>query len=95
MQDLERVISLYLNSEGKYLLLASDILNDPITLQHLPSHIRMEMSPKQGLKTRRRFLQNAIDKSALLFVCHYPFPGLGHIEKGDLEWKWVHVAENV
>lgn len=61
-------LSLYINSEGKDLLLASDILNDPITLQHLPLHIGSEMSPKQGLETRRRFLQDALDKSALLFV---------------------------
>lgn len=55
-------LSLYINSEGKYLLLASDILNDPITLQYLPfpSHICAEMSPKQGLETRIRFLQDAI-----------------------------------
>src|SRR5688572_8327718 len=79
-------LSIYINSEGNYLLVVSDILNDPTTLQHLTSHIRAEMSPKQCIETRRSFLQDAIDKSALLFVCHYPFPGLGHIAKEDLRW---------
>ncbi|MEJ9233087.1 MBL fold metallo-hydrolase [Peribacillus butanolivorans] len=88
-------LSLSVSSEGKYLLVASDILNDPTTLQHLPSHIRAEMSPKQGLETRRSFLQDAIDKSALLFVCHYPFPGFGHIAKEDLRWKWIPLAEDL
>ncbi|MGG3452110.1 MBL fold metallo-hydrolase [Domibacillus aminovorans] len=87
-------LSLSISSEEKYLLVASDILNDPITLQHLPSHIRAEMSPKQGLETRKRFLQDAPDKSALLFVCHYPFPGLGHIAKEDFIWKWLPIDEN-
>jgi glyoxylase-like metal-dependent hydrolase (beta-lactamase superfamily II) len=88
-------LALFISSEGDYLLVASDILNDPINLQYLPSHILAEMSPNQGLETRKRFLQEAIDKSALLFVCHYPFPGLGHIEKEYFGWKWVPVAENL
>jgi hypothetical protein len=73
------------------MLVASDILNDPTTLHHLPSHISAEMSPKQGLETRSSFLKDALDKSALLFVCHYPFPGLGHIAKENLRWKWIPI----
>lgn len=86
-------LSLSICSGGKYLLVASDILNDPITLKRLPSYIRAEMSPEQGLETRKRFLQDALDKSALLFVCHYPFPGLGHITKEDFIWKWLPIDE--
>ncbi|MED3867148.1 hypothetical protein P4572_28200, partial [Priestia megaterium] len=73
--------------------MASDILNDPLSLQHLPSHIRAEMSPERGLKTRERFLQDAIDKDALLFVCHYPFPGVERVKREGSTWMWMPVME--
>ncbi|WP_051317138.1 MBL fold metallo-hydrolase [Ectobacillus panaciterrae] len=70
-------LSLTICSEGQVLMVASDILNDPLNLRHLDSHIAVEMSPEIGLETRKKFLQTAKDTSALLFVCHFPFPGLG------------------
>jgi glyoxylase-like metal-dependent hydrolase (beta-lactamase superfamily II) len=87
-------LSLSLFSEGNYLMVASDILNDPLTLQHLSSHIRAEMTPDLGLKTRMRFLQDAIEKEALLFVCHYPFPGVGRVKREGSALVWVPVMEN-
>ncbi|MFZ3591544.1 hypothetical protein ACOI1C_20540 [Bacillus sp. DJP31] len=56
---------------------------------NLPSHIRAEVSTKEGLETRRAFLQDGVEKSALLFVCHYPFKGLGTVKKDDSEWRWL------
>ncbi|WP_066193452.1 MULTISPECIES: MBL fold metallo-hydrolase [Gracilibacillus] len=87
-------LSLHIQSEGKSLLVASDILNDPITLQHLPSYIRAEMSPRQGLETRKKFLQDAVDKKALVFACHYPFPGFGYVHKAKEKdrWKWSPIV---
>ncbi|MCK0470478.1 MBL fold metallo-hydrolase [Halalkalibacter sp. APA_J-10(15)] len=84
-------LSLSIFSEGEHLMLASDILNYPTTLEHLPSHIRAEQTPTQALETRKKFLEEASSKSALLFVCHYPFPGLGRIERTNKGWKWIPV----
>ncbi|MFB5662506.1 MBL fold metallo-hydrolase [Alteribacillus sp. HJP-4] len=82
-------LCVHVNSENNDLLIASDILNDPATLQHLPSHISAEMSPAKGLNTRRKFLKKAHDMSAMVFACHYPFPGLGYINKRKEKWIWV------
>ncbi|MCP3740815.1 MBL fold metallo-hydrolase [Rossellomorea sp. BNER] len=85
-------LSLSIVSEGETLLVASDILNDPAALQHLPSHINVENIPREGLLTRKRFLQDAVDKGALVFACHYPFPGLGHVRSEKGTWKWSPVT---
>lgn len=84
-------LSLSISSGGQCLLVASDILSHPLALQNLSSHIGAEMSPKLGRETREKFLQDSVNQSALLFVCHYPFPGLGYIVKEELGWKWVPV----
>jgi glyoxylase-like metal-dependent hydrolase (beta-lactamase superfamily II) len=85
-------LSISLTSLDRTLLIASDILSDPIALKHLPSHIRAELAPEQGLATRKKFLQDAHDRSALLFVCHYPFPGLGQAVPDDGSWRWVPIG---
>ncbi|SFM12761.1 Glyoxylase, beta-lactamase superfamily II [Gracilibacillus orientalis] len=85
-------LCLYIHSEGTSLLVASDILNDPRTLQYLPSHIRAEVSPRQGLETRRKFLQDTVDRKALVFACHYPFPGLGYVREESGRWEWIPIV---
>jgi glyoxylase-like metal-dependent hydrolase (beta-lactamase superfamily II) len=86
-------LAVSIKSEGKSLFVASDILSYPNALQHLPSHIAAEVSPEIGQQTRTSFLEEAHKHSTLLFVCHYPFPGLGHVEIRDGQWEWVSAAE--
>ncbi|MBM7647839.1 glyoxylase-like metal-dependent hydrolase (beta-lactamase superfamily II) [Bacillus ectoiniformans] len=88
-------LTVSIQSEGDSLIVASDILSDPCVLNYSPSHIAAEVSPAKGLQTRTAFLEKASEQAALLFVCHYPFPGLGYIEKNQLEngWEWVPYIE--
>ncbi|KAB2489798.1 MBL fold metallo-hydrolase [Priestia endophytica] len=82
-------LSISIVSKDHTLLIASDILNNPVTLQHLASYINAEDLPREGLQTRKRFLQDAWDKGAMVFACHYPFPGLGYVEKENQIWEWI------
>lgn len=82
-------LTVLVQSEGKKLVVASDILNDPSTLQYLSSHIAAEVAPDIGIQTRSSFLEEAARQNDLLFVCHYPFPGLGYVKKRDTGWHWV------
>ncbi|MCV9885510.1 MBL fold metallo-hydrolase [Metabacillus halosaccharovorans] len=86
-------LTVSIQSEGKRLVVASDILNDPCTLQHLSSHIAAEVDPDIGMQTRSSFLEEASRQNALLFVCHYPFPGLGYVKKRDTGWHWVRAKK--
>ncbi|MGX1195990.1 hypothetical protein [Metabacillus sp. SLBN-84] len=85
-------LAISIQSEGSTLLVASDILNDPSTLKHLPSHIAAEVEPEKGLLTRELFLEQAYTQSAQVFVCHYPYPGLSHVEKNDEGWTWLPIG---
>ncbi|NMH68074.1 MBL fold metallo-hydrolase [Bacillus sp. RO3] len=82
-----------IKSEGSHLLIASDILNDPSTINHPTSYIRAEVDPEKGMLTRKSFMKQAYNQSALVFACHYPFPGLGYIEKENKGWKWSPVQD--
>lgn len=82
-------LTVSLKSQGECLFIASDILNDPITLSHPASYIDAEQDPKKGLETRRSFLKEAYAQSAQIFACHYPFPGLGKVKKAEGEWIWI------
>lgn len=81
-------LAVAIQSEGETLLVASDILNDSSTISSLSSHIAAEVDPEKGMLTRRCFLEEA-SKTSQVFVCHYPFPGLGQVEKNQGKWKWV------
>lgn len=87
--DGHLVISI--ESEGSYVFVASDILNDPSTINHPTSYIRAEVDPEKGMQTRKNFIKKAYSQSALVFACHYPFPGLGYIKKENKGWKWSPV----
>ncbi|MGR9049713.1 MBL fold metallo-hydrolase [Halobacillus faecis] len=82
-------LSVMVNSENERLLIVSDLLNDPSTLNHLPSHIGLEVSPEKGRQTRKAIMDFAKQQGIMLFVCHYPFPGLGYIDQdnGNDRWK--------
>lgn len=82
-------LTVSIESQGSHLLVASDILNDPVTLAHSASHIAAEIDPDKGMKTRQSFLQEAYTQSAQIFACHYPFPGLGKVRKSEGQWTWL------
>ncbi|UOQ44304.1 MBL fold metallo-hydrolase [Halobacillus salinarum] len=82
-------LSVMVYSENQRLFIVSDLLNDPAALRHLSSHIGLEKSPEKGRQTRKAVLDFAEEQGILLFVCHYPFPGLGYIEKKDGVHQWT------
>lgn len=82
-------LSVMVQSESQRLLIVSDLLNDPSTLHHLSSHIGLEVSPEKGSQTRKAIIDFAKQQGIMLFVCHYPFPGLGFIEDHNNNHKWI------
>jgi hypothetical protein len=45
-----------------------------------------------GRATREKILSHAVELNALVFACHFPFPGLGHISRIGEEYKWQPVT---
>jgi glyoxylase-like metal-dependent hydrolase (beta-lactamase superfamily II) len=67
----------------------SDVVVDPLFLEHPEWAAAIDMDAGQADRARRRFFAQAAEENALVFAHHLgPFPNLGRIvEKGD-SWQW-------
>jgi len=80
-------MALEISSEGEQLLCTADLVLHPIHLEHPEWHAVVDFVPEQVVATRRRILNWAAARKALVLAFHFPFPGLGHvIQKGE-GWK--------
>jgi glyoxylase-like metal-dependent hydrolase (beta-lactamase superfamily II) len=81
-------MALEISSEGEQLLCISDAALHPIHLEHPEWHAAVDFDPKQAVATRRRLLDRAASRKALVLAFHFPFPGLGRaVQKGE-GWQW-------
>ena len=48
----------------------------------------MDIIPEKAEYSRRRLFERAMEEKALVFTFHFTFPGLGHIVKEGMAWKW-------
>ncbi len=79
---------LEISSEGEQLLCISDAALHPIHLEQPEWHAAVDFDPKQVVATRRRLLDRAASRKALVLAFHFPFPGLGRaVQKGE-GWQW-------
>jgi len=80
-------------SQGEQLLLVNDALvHHLISVEHPDWHFLMDTNPEQAVQTRRLLLSRAGDTGALVFGCHFNWPGLGHIRQQDGHWVWEPIA---
>ncbi|HYI25682.1 MAG TPA: hypothetical protein VD767_09750 [Thermomicrobiales bacterium] len=47
-----------------------------------------DYDPVQVVATRRRLFDRAADEGALVLSYHFPFPGLGRVERAGEGWRW-------
>ena len=74
--------------DNRQLLCIGDTLIHPIHMEQPDWYIKYDLAPEQVIETRRRLLDRAAAEKALVYVFHFPFPGLGYvIQKGD-GWQW-------
>ena len=65
-----------------------DIAHHPVQLLRPSWVMPLDLQPEQAVNTRRQFLSQNLTPDATVFACHFPFPGLGRIIKGDDGWHW-------
>jgi glyoxylase-like metal-dependent hydrolase (beta-lactamase superfamily II) len=67
----------------------SDVVVDPLFVEHPEWAPAIDMDAAQADTTRRRFFAQAARENALLFAHHLgPFPNLGRIVKWADAWQW-------
>jgi glyoxylase-like metal-dependent hydrolase (beta-lactamase superfamily II) len=73
-----------LESAGEYALYVGELAQHPVMLERLAWISAFDTLPLVSLETKRRFIERAMERNALLISVHAPYPGLGRLRvKGD------------
>ncbi len=82
-------VTVELSSKGERLLHLADAIPLPIFVDHPEWKAAFDDAPDEASATRRRLLDLAEVEKSLVFVSHFPFPGLGHVtrERGIQRWE--------
>jgi glyoxylase-like metal-dependent hydrolase (beta-lactamase superfamily II) len=81
-------IALVITSGGEQLLHVVDAVRHPIQMAHPEWCGYLDSFPDETVETRRRLLQWASDRQALIFGAHLTFPGLGYVRRQGSGWTW-------
>ena len=81
-------IALVISSGGEQLYHVGDMFHHPSELTQLDSYGASDMLPEQAIHTNKQILSLVAKSKALLFASHFPFPGLGYIERKGDNWLW-------
>jgi glyoxylase-like metal-dependent hydrolase (beta-lactamase superfamily II) len=73
-----------LTSRGESLLVVGDTIAHPIHLEHPEWNIVSDIDREQAIRTRFSLLEMVAREQMLVFVYHFPFPGLCRLaQQGD------------
>lgn len=86
-------ISVIVESEGKKLLVTGDAITHPfISFEHPDWQPAVDMDKDLAVKSRKRLIDMAATDRLLLASYHIPFPGVGHVAKDAIRYKWVPIT---
>ena len=78
-----------LESEGEMAVYVGELAQHPVMLERLAWISAFDVLPLVSLETKRRILERAMEKRALLISVHAPYPGLGRLRAEEAKRKWV------
>jgi glyoxylase-like metal-dependent hydrolase (beta-lactamase superfamily II) len=81
-------VVLVISSGRERLFCIFDVAHHPVQLLRPSWTIPLDLQPEQAISTRRQFLSQKLTPDAMVFACHFPFPGLGRVVPGDDGWLW-------
>lgn len=70
-----------LGKTGKDAVITGDLIHSPLQAKYPELAMRLDYDPKQGIETRRRFLESYCETSTLCCFAHFPSPSRGHIKR--------------
>ncbi|MBI1886441.1 MAG: MBL fold metallo-hydrolase [Chloroflexi bacterium] len=77
-----------LESGGELALYAGELAQHPVMLERIAWISAFDVLPLVSLETKKRLIERAIDKRALLVCVHAPFPGVGRLRLEDGKRRW-------
>jgi glyoxylase-like metal-dependent hydrolase (beta-lactamase superfamily II) len=88
------LMMLEMASGGERLLCVGDIIHSRLELAQADYYALFDVAPQLAAHTRSRALSQAARSRTLIFACHFPFPGLGHMVQKGGDLAWQPLAEN-
>ncbi|MEK1889456.1 MAG: MBL fold metallo-hydrolase [Phyllobacterium sp.] len=83
-------MSLLVGSGSDQLLITGDaIANIHFSFDHPQWQIKWDHDQEKGAKTRGALLDRAANDRLLVAGYHYPFPGVGHVVKEGMGYRWL------
>ena len=86
-------MAVVVSSQGEQLMAVSDVVFNPVQIEHPGWFAPLDLWPEETVATRRRLLASAAKQRMLVFAPHFVFPSLGHVEQGADGWRWAPVLE--
>ena len=80
-----------LESQGELLIYLGDLVAHPIMMERIAWISAYDVLPLVTLETKKRVIERALEKRALLVSAHAPYPGLGRLllEEGKRRWEAI------
>lgn len=82
-------LSVALQSQGEQLLYISDTWLHPLHIRHVDWETVYDLDQDLAHKSRIFMLEEAYKNNMTVQSFHFPFPGLGHVDKVKDGWTWV------
>jgi glyoxylase-like metal-dependent hydrolase (beta-lactamase superfamily II) len=83
-----------LESGEQFALYVGEISQHPVMLERLAWISAFDVLPLVSLETKRRLMDWAVEKRALLVSVHAPYPGLGRLSADDGKRRWKEEKGN-
>ncbi len=81
-------ISVAVNSGDERLICVADTMDVPLHIEQTTWHPAWDELPAEGIRSRRRLLQRAVEQDTLIHGFHFPFPGVGRVRRAGEGWRF-------
>ncbi len=79
------------DSGGELALYVGELAQQPVMLERVAWISAFDVLPLVSLETKKRLIERAVERRALLVCVHGPYPGLGRLRLEDSKRKWETV----
>ena len=77
-----------LDSGGELALYVGELAQHPVMLERIAWISAFDVLPLVSLETKKRVIERALERRALIVSVHAPYPGLGRLRLADGKRKW-------
>jgi glyoxylase-like metal-dependent hydrolase (beta-lactamase superfamily II) len=83
-----------LDSGGELALYVGELAQHPVMLERIAWISAFDVLPLVSLETKKRVIERALERRALIVSVHAPYPGLGRLrlEEGKRRWEPLHTG---